>query len=96
MTQQRHDILLLKDIDRRVFCLPGMSETHLQTEKYSVSEYAREQRKLHKQILREQQKAAGIANKRATRQVRARNMVGSHTMCHGLHSNPIQRGLRCC
>ena len=46
-----------------------MSEKHMQTEKYSVSEYAKAQRRLHKQILREQQKAAGIAGKRNTRQV---------------------------
>ena len=49
--------------------ITGMSEKHMQTEKYSVSEYANAQRRLHKQILREQQKAAGIAGKRNTRQV---------------------------
>ena len=52
-----------------VFACTGMSEKHMQTEKYSVSEYAKAQRRLHKQILREQQKAAGIAGKRNTRQV---------------------------
>ena len=51
------------------FLYVGMSEKHMQTEKYSVSEYARAQRRLHKQILREQQKAAGIAGRRVTRQV---------------------------
>ena len=52
-----------------VYVVTGMSEKHMQTEKYSVSEYAKAQRRLHKQILREQQKAAGIAGKRNTRQV---------------------------